>query len=105
MLDHSRPLDLHVALAVHENADPELRIARKAAAGRRDNWSRDSVPVEAQLDVIHPEGNARICPAQEQRDRARDIAHQLAVVEYRQRAGKGSADVCRLGALGTNEKR
>ena len=63
MLYHSRPLDLHVGPAVHVNPDPELRIARKAAAGRRDNRSRDSVPVEAQLDVIHPEGNARIAAA------------------------------------------
>jgi len=59
MLDHSAPLDLHVGLAVHVNADPEMRIARKAAVRWRGNWPSQGVAVEMKRDVRSPERDAR----------------------------------------------
>jgi hypothetical protein len=61
------------------------------------------VPVEVQLDVICPEGDARICPGLDHWDGARDITHQPAVVEDRHRAGDGSAKVCGLSMPDANQ--
>jgi hypothetical protein len=51
------------------------------------------VSVEFQLDVVRPERNARIGSALGYRDSARDIADQLAIVEYRDGVSNGSLDV------------
>ena len=55
--------------------------------------------------MIRSEGDTRICAGHGQRDRARDIAHQPAIVENKHRAGNGSADVCGLDASGTKKER
>jgi hypothetical protein len=55
------------------------------------------VSIEFQLNVVRPEGNARIGSALGYRDSASDIAHHLAIVEYGDGVGNGSLDVGRAG--------
>src|SRR5207245_5840470 len=103
MLDDSRTLDLHIGSVNRLDPNAMPGIGGKTAAGWRGNGSRYRVSGQAQLDMIRSEGDTRICPGHGQRDRARDIAHQPAIVENKHRAGNGSADVCGLDASRTKK--
>jgi len=106
VLDDSGARDLHVRSAIGLDSNREARIARKAAAGRRiSHCPGDRVPVEAQLDVVCSKNDTWIRAGQAQRDRAGNVAHQLAILGDHYCHRNVPAQICGLGGPGEYKQR